>query len=62
MARPLEDTPVLSKRDWKKFETQLFQNRNKKASAEELEALKKNFESFSSPFLARNTDHESDIC
>lgn len=62
MARPLEDTPVLSKREWKKFEAQLHQNRNKKATPEELEALKKNFESFSSPFLNKDSNNGSEIC
>ncbi|MCF0069343.1 hypothetical protein LZD49_02600 [Dyadobacter sp. CY261] len=62
MARPIEETPVLSKREWKKFEAQLYENRNERATPEELEALKKNFESFSSPFMTRNSNNESEIC
>ena len=45
MARPIEETPILSKREWKKFEAQLFRDRDKMVTPEEYVEMRKNYES-----------------
>ncbi|MGX5854041.1 hypothetical protein ACWKW6_10375 [Dyadobacter jiangsuensis] len=48
MARPIRETPVLTGRSAERFRSQLFHNQGKKASKEELAAIKKDFEFISS--------------
>ncbi|SDF91219.1 hypothetical protein SAMN04487996_113170 [Dyadobacter soli] len=54
MARPIEETPVLTRREWRKFEAQLYANRNKMITAEEYAEMKKNYEFIASLFVENN--------
>ncbi len=44
MARPIKETPILFGEDAKRFMKEMEETRNKRASKEERERIKKNYE------------------